>query len=194
MTWLLCDYGEVLSLAPSPADRDALEVAAGVTGDAFWSEYWAHRPEYDRGTVTTDEYWSRVLGTRIPPTTIERLLECDATMWSRPNEASLAAVHRLAHDGHRLAILSNAPAPLADGLERLAWLAPFETRIFSGRLGLLKPESAIYHVTLAALGADPGDVIFVDDRAENIDAARALGLEAHVFTGPTTLEALARPT
>ncbi|HEX3960104.1 MAG TPA: HAD family phosphatase, partial [Trebonia sp.] len=62
MTWLLCDYGEVLALAPSAADRDALEWEAGTGGPGFWAGYWRHRPAYDRADIDTARYWTRVLG------------------------------------------------------------------------------------------------------------------------------------
>jgi hypothetical protein len=53
MEWLLCDYGEVLALAPSAADRGALESEAGTGGPGFWAGYWQHRPAYDRADVDT---------------------------------------------------------------------------------------------------------------------------------------------
>ena len=64
MTWLLCDYGEVLCLAPSAADRAALLAAADwdpARGD-FWQAYWADRPAYDRADLSVEEYWTRLLG------------------------------------------------------------------------------------------------------------------------------------
>src|SRR6201999_3412235 len=64
VTWLLCDYGEVLCLAPSIVDRAALMAAAdwkGAEGD-FWQAYWADRPAYDRADLSVEEYWTRVLG------------------------------------------------------------------------------------------------------------------------------------
>jgi putative hydrolase of the HAD superfamily len=64
MTWLLCDYGEVLCLAPSDAEREALSAAAGwdpSRGD-FWAAYWADRPAYDRGDLSVNDYWARLLG------------------------------------------------------------------------------------------------------------------------------------
>jgi hypothetical protein len=53
MAWLLCDYGEVLALASSAADRGALESEAGTGGPGFWAGYWQHRPAYDRADVDT---------------------------------------------------------------------------------------------------------------------------------------------
>ena len=112
MTWLLCDYGEVLCLAPSDADREALAAAAGwdpTRGD-FWAAYWADRPAYDRGDLSVKEYWARLLGHPPLRHQLDDLIAADAAGWLHPNLLSLAAAERAAGRGLRLAILSNAPA------------------------------------------------------------------------------------
>jgi putative hydrolase of the HAD superfamily len=43
---------------------------------------------------------------------------------------------------------------------------------------------------LAGLAADPADVVFFDDRPANVEGARAMGIEAHVFTDAAQLERL----
>ena len=58
MTWLLCDYGEVLSLPQSPEDLAGIEKVAGRHGDRFWADYWAHRPAYDLADISVADYWS----------------------------------------------------------------------------------------------------------------------------------------
>ncbi|MEV6954189.1 HAD-IA family hydrolase [Streptomyces sp. NPDC051183] len=56
----------------------------------------------------------------------------------------------------------------------------FQVRAFSCRIGHAKPEPGAYEC-LHALGLEPGRILFVDDRPENIDAARSLGLQGHLF-------------
>jgi putative hydrolase of the HAD superfamily len=187
MRWLLCDYGEVLAMAPSAADRGALESASGAGGPTFWTSYWQHRPAYDRADIDTTRYWTQVLGHTPELTHLRRLVELDTVMWSRPNQASLDAAAGAAARGTKLAVLSNAPAQLAEQFDRFAWLAPFSPRIFSGHLGMIKPEPGIYAFALSALRAEPQDVTFVDDRAENVLAARRAGLRATLFTHPAQL-------
>ena len=56
MAWLLCDYGEVLALAPSAADRGALESEAGTGGPASGVGDGNHRAAYDRADAQTARY------------------------------------------------------------------------------------------------------------------------------------------
>jgi HAD superfamily hydrolase (TIGR01509 family) len=53
----------------------------------------------------------------------------------------------------------------------------------SGRVGLVKPDPAIYRHHAAAFGLDPARTLFFDDSAANVDAARAVGWNAELFTG-----------
>lgn len=86
-----------------------------------------------------------------------------------------------------MALLSNMPHPEADAYEQLPWTVPFERLFFSCRLGLVKPDPAIYELVLTELGARPADVVFVDDRVENIESAALLGIDARLCRGATEL-------
>lgn len=57
----------------------------------------------------------------------------------------------------------------------------------SCRTGLRKPEPAAYLLAVRALGLQPEQVLFVDDRAKNCAAAASLGLLTHTFVDAPTL-------
>jgi len=57
----------------------------------------------------------------------------------------------------------------------------FRDIIVSGAERLVKPDPAIYALALRRFGLAPGDALFVDDRAENVDAAAANGFVGHLF-------------
>lgn len=52
----------------------------------------------------------------------------------------------------------------------------FDGLLISGDEGLVKPDPAIYALLLERFGLTAAHTVFIDDRAENIDAARAAGL------------------
>jgi 2-haloacid dehalogenase len=59
----------------------------------------------------------------------------------------------------------------------------------SGRLGVVKPERAIYDHHADTFGLDPQATIFFDDNAANVKGAQAAGWRAHRFTGPEGVRA-----
>jgi putative hydrolase of the HAD superfamily len=193
VTWLLCDYGEVLSRPPTASDRAALAAAAGwdpVRGD-FWEAYWVDRNPYDRADLTAAEYWRRLLGRPLVAAQLRQLTKLDTAGWLHPNPSSLAAAERARRRGLRLAILSNAPLEVANGIDAAPWLAPFTRRFFSCRLRAVKPEPAAYEAVLKALGSRPNDIVFFDDRPANVAAAAELGIDSRLFEDPDQLDAVA---
>jgi putative hydrolase of the HAD superfamily len=90
-------------------------------------------------------------------------------------------------NGVRLALLSNAPEPLAAAIDRCSWSRHFTHRFYSCRLGHAKPEPAAFTTVLTQLDADPRDVRFIDDKVTNILAAAELGMPTITFTSPSSL-------
>jgi len=65
--------------------------------------------------------------------------------------------------------------------------------VVSGAERVVKPDRRIYEIALERMGhPDPADVFFIDDREENIRAAKALGMQGHVFRDAAGLKAALR--
>jgi putative hydrolase of the HAD superfamily len=92
----------------------------------------------------------------------------------------------------RTAILSNIPHDLLAEVRKFSWLGEFEVKIWSCELGILKPDPAIYRACLDALGCRAERTLFFDDRANNVEAARDLGMEAHIFESANQAKAIVR--
>lgn len=63
----------------------------------------------------------------------------------------------------------------------------FRDIVVSGVEKLHKPDPAIYRLALDRFGLAPGQALFIDDVAANVEAARGVGLHAHLFTDASTL-------
>lgn len=71
--------------------------------------------------------------------------------------------------------------------ERWPFLKRFDVTIVSGEEKLIKPNAAIYHVFLERSGHIAERTLFVDDRLENVEGARSVGMNAVQFTSPADL-------
>ncbi|XBQ17572.1 MAG: HAD family phosphatase [Oceanicaulis sp.] len=71
-------------------------------------------------------------------------------------------------------------------------IARFQTAVVSGREKLIKPDPRIYQITAERISTAPGETVFVDDRAENIEAARREGFLGVVFKDAETTRAVLR--
>lgn len=59
----------------------------------------------------------------------------------------------------------------------------FRDIVVSGDEKLVKPDAAIYRLALDRFGIDAGDTVFIDDNADNVAGAQAVGMTAILFTG-----------
>lgn len=66
----------------------------------------------------------------------------------------------------------------ADIMRGFSYHEVFERLFFSYELGFHKPDPRYFEAILADLGIDPGQAFFVDDKIENVEAARSVGIVA----------------
>lgn len=184
MRTIVFDLGEVL--VPSGGVLPPLAAELGVPAEQLAAAYWPGRLEYDLGG-SAEAYWTGVLtalGRAPEPALLARICALDAAKWSVLPAGSRDLLAGL--DGSRLGVLSNAPAPLAAAVRAAEWSALVDVLVFSADIGLVKPDPAIYGRADALYATTPGDVVFFDDRAENVAAARAHGWDAHVWVDTAT--------
>jgi putative hydrolase of the HAD superfamily len=191
---VIFDYGEVICLTPSAADRAVIARLAGVPADdpAFWAAYFAHRNGLDQGTAGVVAYWRAIAGDIAADwdeARVHELWAADFRSWLSINPAIIEVLADLRAGGTRLALLSNAGADLASYLRHGPLGDFFRSVYVSGELGLLKPDVAIYQHVLADLGITADTAVFIDDRERNVAGAQALGITGHVFTSAPELRA-----
>jgi putative hydrolase of the HAD superfamily len=177
---VLFDYGMVLSGPPDPAARLAMERLLGVDAASFHASYWRHRDAYDRGVLSGRTYWSKVAGdlhSAIDAGVVDALMEADTDLWTQPNLPMIQWAAALQRAGIKTGILSNIGDAMEAGIRgRFPWLADFTHFSFSHRLDMAKPDAAIYRHAAEGLACRPERILFIDDREENIVAARAVGM------------------
>ena len=187
------DYGMVLTGPPDPEAHAALLRITGLTLARFESLYWANRPAYDEGKLTGLAFWQKLVrdaGLALGPEKIEELNQLDARMWTTENPAMLAWQLQLKERGLKTAILSNIGDSVVESIEReFNWLHRFDVLVWSYQFGIAKPDPAIYRHTLDELGTTSEETLFIDDRRENVEAARALGMPAIQYSSVERLRA-----
>ncbi len=96
--------------------------------------------------------------------------------------AELAAYVAGLRQRYRTALLSNSFVGAREReQERYGFAALADLIVYSHEVGVAKPEPRIYELTWERLGIQPAEMIFVDDVAPNVDAARALGIRGVLF-------------
>ena len=154
-----------------------------------------HRDALDQGTVTVPEYWALVaadLGVTWRASTVHALWIADFRSWLSLEPGTLDLIEELHEGGTRLAILSNAGFDFSSPFRRSPMGAFFERVFVSAEMDAVKPDPAIYSEVAAELGIPLDKMVFIDNKSVNTEAAAALGVAAHHFTGPEGLGAFLR--
>ncbi|MBN2205954.1 MAG: HAD family phosphatase [Candidatus Aminicenantes bacterium] len=111
-----------------------------------------------------------------------------------PIPGTLDVLGGLKAAGLRLVLVSNTD-PMRFGFikRRFPEILIFNDYVLSYEVGAIKPDRAIYEEAIRKAGCRPDEAVFVDDIAENVAAAGALGIKGIVFkAGETDLAAALR--
>ena len=187
MNWVVFDYGNVISRPTAALPTLAARIGAPET--EFTAAYWAHRERYDAG-APDQWYWQSVSaaagGRPVDAALCAELTELDVAGWLVTDPDSLALLAELDAAGVPLALLSNATSSFGRAAERQDWAGHFRHLMFSGDLGVIKPDAEIFAALTDRLAARPGECFFLDDRQINVDGAHAAGLHAARWTDART--------
>jgi len=99
----------------------------------------------------------------------------------------LAELKALGTPLYALTNFSRETFPLAT--ERFEFFGWFEGVVVSGRVGVIKPDRRIYDLLFTTFDIAPSTALFIDDRQDNVDGAKAAGMDAVRFSSPERLRA-----
>ncbi len=153
-----------------------------VRQGAFLHPDWL---EMDRGTLAEDEAivrFSERCG-RSREEMTEFFGEVKRSL--RPIAGTVQLLEDLHGRGIPLYCLSNMTEPCAAYLQgQHEFFRRFQGIVISGCVKMIKPDGAIYRHAVETFGIEAAETVFIDDRPENIEAARQVGLQGIEFISP----------
>ena len=187
---IVFDFGGVLFRWHPPSflarvwpQRVADDVAGAEVAAQFFENYGGDWGAFDQGLIDAPTVVQRIAQrTGWPAEAVQQVVDAvPGELQLRSDTVTL--IEDLKRAGHRLFYLSNMPEPYADHLERSHPLGDwFESGVFSGRVKHCKPGAEIFRLALERFGAAPASCVFLDDHPANIEAAKALGWQALLFS------------
>ena len=92
-------------------------------------------------------------------------------------------IRELKEKGYKVYVLSNwsEPAYEANKDTHLSFLKEVDGGVLSFREGIIKPDRAIYQLLCDRYQINPGEAVFLDDNAANVETAREFGLHTILF-------------
>ena len=110
---------------------------------------------------------------------------------AHPDEVVFSLIERIRASGIKVYLASDQERYRAEYMtESLNFRERLDGCFFSYKLGCKKSEPGFFDQVLKALGADPKDVIFLDDDQTNVDVAAEFGIDARLYRSTDDLVAL----
>ena len=191
ITTLFWDIGGVIMTNgwDTTARRRAAEVFH-LDWEEFQDRHDLSFPALDSGMISLNEYLNRTLFYRTRPFTRE---EFTAFMFAQSKEypESRAVLDKVARLGrYFIAAINNEPLELNEyRIAAFHLRRDFQVFFSSCYLHTRKPEEMIYRIALEVTQRPPGECVFIDDRALNLENPRKLGIKTIHYQGAEQLRA-----
>ncbi|WP_323747836.1 HAD-IA family hydrolase [Catenulispora rubra] len=192
---LIMDFGGVMT-TPMHLNSRAFEQEHGLAVGSYTRALSEHPDgvrvyaDVEIGRATQAE-WNAVIGTILGVDPTDLMRRALANLRPEPDMVAYVAAARAA--GVVTALLSNSFGGPYDVYADLGLLGLFDVVVLSDQAGVRKPDPAIYDMTLQRMGVAGPQAVFVDDVADNLLPAEALGITTiHYTSSEAAIESLNR--
>ncbi|MFA6602610.1 MAG: HAD family phosphatase [Candidatus Shapirobacteria bacterium] len=133
------------------------------------------------GQISETDFWTYVkttLGVHLSNDDVFSLLANHYQINSQVSEV----VNKIRELGLKTAICSNNNVTRIRELDKkFNFLADFDIKVFSYDVGVTKPDPRIYQALISQSGCIPSEIIYSDDKPENVTTAQELGINAFPY-------------
>lgn len=102
-----------------------------------------------------------------------------------PNMYTL--IDELKERGICIGMLSNIDDRYTKLIRDFGFYEPFEPCLLSCEMGLEKPDPKAYELLLKTINLPAKEIVFIEDKADNVEAAQKMGIDAILFKSPQQL-------
>ncbi|MGD0572829.1 MAG: HAD family phosphatase [Sedimentisphaerales bacterium] len=178
---VIFDWGGVLIEDPAPALFKYCANALGVGEEQYIIAFDICVNDFQTGAITEKQFWMNMTERLNVPIPKANSLWTEAFIAAyKPRQEMFSLASRLRRAGCKTAILSNTEMPVVEIINKQKYDA-FDVTVLSCLEGTAKPGRKIYDLTLDRLGIPAGQTLFIDDKPENIDGAKQVGLQTILF-------------
>jgi putative hydrolase of the HAD superfamily len=187
---ILWDVGGVLlTNGWDRCERDELFRRFQLDKQAFEERHTLANDPWEKGLISADEYLAQTVFYEPRSFTPQQFLDAMKEQSQvLPNSALRILAELAASDSVQMAALNNEARELNDyRIEQFGLRESIPCFLSSCYVGLRKPDAKIFRLALDVLQRQPDEVIFVDDRDSNAEAASSLGIHGIHYQGPEAL-------
>lgn len=170
--------GVVFSRDRQYTPGEILEYFSFINSKEEMPLFWQN---YDLGIWTSDQVAGALAELRHDTASHAYYMMMQAVGYQREVQPTKELIQRLKQSGFSLYVLSNMSREYIDFLRKFPVYNLFDGDVVSCEVHLAKPSYRIYETILAKYSLEREESIFIDDREENVVAAREVGMRGFLF-------------
>jgi len=178
--FVIFDFGGVFVRDGLSTARKVYSERTGVDIDKLWrNDLKPTWKRWEKGEISEEEFYSAL--TKAIGSDRFDLADFKSMFWTamRRDEEMVALIKRLRKGGYTTALLTNNTKEWVEQYDRQdPFDQYFDAVVSSHEVAVIKPDLAIYEITMQRLGAKPEECVFIDDKERNLAAAMSLGMKA----------------
>jgi len=171
------DYPNTVKEFQKLAKEDFSKIVSYASQEEFFNQY-------ERGEISTAEFISSLRKYLKTETTDEQIIQAWNTMLINYPEKKIKLLEKLKPE-FKLFAFSNTNelhvALLNENTNRLfgkeRFSDYFDKAFYSNEIGMRKPESRAYEFLISETALQPGQLLFIDDKPENLIPAKEFGIQ-----------------
>jgi putative hydrolase of the HAD superfamily len=186
---IVFDWGGVLIEQPTVKVIDYCAKYFNIKIKDFSEALIIYKNDFQKGILSERNLWKKIC------TSLNISLPKVNSLWRiafeevyEEKKEMFTLVSSLKKRGYKIGFLSNTELPAMNFFIEQNY-DMIDICVFSCKEGIIKPDIEIYKILLNQINSDPKDVIFIDDRPENIDAANKIGVNGILFIDEHHLKA-----
>ena len=178
---IIFDWGGVLIRNPTPTLTKIFSELLNITKKEFIFLYSRYEDAFQRGKLSEDEFWDRICNDlNIKKPSIKSLWNYAFRISYKENKKVFSLASSLKKNGYKIGFLSNSEVSSMDVFLEKNYKI-FDAIIFSCKEGFRKPEKEIFEIIISKLYVSPKESVFIDDKKENLDGAKKIGMKTILF-------------
>lgn len=138
---------------------------------------------------TQPDFWAayvRSKGSQLPPCWLDQLYEAQLKA-VKEIPGMVDIVKNLQKQGFQTALLSNVKEHHAKVKRQLGYYNYFHPILLSYEIGASKPDPKAFKILLERLNTSSDQLLFIDNKLANVEAAQAMGIDSILFTSTEQL-------
>lgn len=157
-----------------------LAAETGSRADIVETTFWKHNDEVNRGKITLKDF-NQIL---------QKKLAVDSVSWAdhyidavKPIPKMQKLLQRIQDSGLQVGLLTNTMPGFVNSLQSIGKMPniKYDQVVDSSVVKQIKPDVDIYKTAQKAANVEPGQILFIDDRPENLKVAKQQGWQTILF-------------